>query len=144
MDTMTEEDITKLRALAEAATPGPWIAEVDAFDHEEISAVVADAKTNLLFTSGCDVSMHHSNDAWSTEDSRLRDAQWEKAKASQAMRDATYIAACSPDVVRGLLDRLRDAQDEISRLGRQLSVCATEDVDRGNSEGSGGWTPGGL
>jgi len=88
-------DRDALRRLCEAATPGPYVAEVDIFDGDVWEAIVSNAGTSILFTAGTDVPVHHGvlNGAWSAEDSRMRDEQCAKAKQSQAMRDAQFLAA---------------------------------------------------
>ena len=93
-------DFDELRAKALAATPGPWMADIDVFSDENgYEACVSNVGTAILFTSGCDVPLHRPSHDWTANDSAIQHTRTEQAKASQPMVDAVYIAAASPDVV---------------------------------------------
>jgi len=92
---MTHSELDQLRALAHAATPGPWRVEAQGHAWQEVARV-----NNLEVAPPDSVELAHCAD------------------------DAAYIAAVSPDVVLGLIaevERLRlllresTAWNEISR-----------------------------
>jgi len=92
---MTHSELDQLRALARAATPGPWRVEAQGHAWQEVARV-----NNLEVAPPDSVELAHCAD------------------------DAAYIAAVSPDVVLGLIaevERLRlllresTAWNEISR-----------------------------
>ncbi len=81
--------LTTLRSLAEAATPGPWTTE-NPFD-EHFTAIAApdvpeQGSPNII--ASC---IYDEADA---ED------------ATEAIRNAAFIAACSPDVILALIGEL--------------------------------------
>lgn len=99
-------DTKKLRELAAKATPGPWKSELDKFEDYEIVATVADEKVELLAClDAVSVSAPYQE-----EDHR---EAWALAKQSQALRDAEFIAACSPSTIVALCDAL-DAADALA------------------------------
>lgn len=125
----TKTDVVKLRAAAQAATKGPWAANLDVFNDEDgIVACVVDSPITMLVQIGTDIPLHHVPDdgRWTAEDDAKRDAQWEKARQSQALRDANYLAAASPDVVLSLLDRLEQLE---SALGEACDWLDGEGYD---------------
>jgi uncharacterized protein YciI len=71
--------VAALRKVAEAATPGPWVAEDGEVWRPSPIADLAVAEAELV-------------------------------------RNAAYIAAASPDVVLGLLDRLDAAEAKVARV----------------------------
>ena len=83
---MTDDDVKRLRALAERATPGPW-----SIDRRSSTLVRADAERYIANAGG-----YYTN----TIDSATL--------AAQLDANAVYIAAASPDVLLALLDE-RDA-----------------------------------
>ncbi len=92
---MTAAELNQLRALARAATPGPWRVEAQGHAPQQVARV-----NNLEVAPPDSVELAHCAD------------------------DAAYIAAASPDVVLGLIDEvaglrllLREAyaRHEISR-----------------------------
>lgn len=116
-------DRDKLRELASRATPGPWQASVDLFaDDEDIRAVVDTPNVDLMFSCGTDVMPHRGGDSpsnpWTADDSRKRDEQYAKARESQAMRDAAFIAAART-AVPALLDQLEAVESERDGLARR-------------------------
>ena len=97
---MTPDRLANLRALAEAATPGPWTVQDHADDDgDDAPRIVA-------------------------PDSQEPENPWFVAEACACCgpgdatpANARYIAAVSPDVVMGLLDALAEA--EASRLAAE-------------------------
>lgn len=88
---MTAEEITHLRTLAQAATPGPWAIERSTARHDSRVLVKASAPSQALARIGGDSLRAIESDAL-----------------------AAYIAAVSPDVVLALLaevERLRGLID---------------------------------
>lgn len=116
-------DHSTLRKLATAATPGPWEAELDCFSEaDKIEAVVSTEGTRMLFSSGTDVPLHRQAGArWTEDDELKRDAQWAKARETQELRDAQYIAAANPSAVLALLDELDEARAEVAELRSRLA-----------------------
>lgn len=94
-------DIESIRKRHEAATPGPYIADLDVFDPEgaEIEACVSSPDCSILFTSGCGVA-----NVGTDED---RAAAWAKARASQGLRDAEFLAGTHDDVADLLAENAR-------------------------------------
>lgn len=114
---MTTADRKALRKLAEAATPGPRKAAVDLFDIDDEIVAVVDGAGDMLFRCGTGVEPYRGPedpDGWTAVDSVKRDARWKQAHATQAMADATFIAAANPTAVLSLLD-------EVERLERELA-----------------------
>jgi len=93
---MTDHD--ELRALAEAATPGPW-------DSEYVWQAVRHIVRNCDFVQGADEFSDGDGFGWNY--------------GPRGEGDPAYIAAVSPDVVVGLLD-------EIAELRAALSVAVDE------------------
>jgi hypothetical protein len=115
-------DLDAIEQLARAATPGPYQSDLDMFSMDEgINAIVSNVGTTILFAAETDVMPHRRSDdePWTAEDRAKRDEQWAKARETQELRDAHYIAAVSPDVVLSLLAELR-------KLRRDLARTATE------------------
>jgi len=79
-------DPKQLRALAEAATPGPWSASISRQTQPHAPCVQSSDGVQV-----CHLRRHYP---------------------SEADTDARYIAAISPDVVLALLDRLEAAERE--------------------------------
>jgi hypothetical protein len=103
-------DLDAIEQLARAATPGPYQSDLDMFSMDEgINAIVSNVGTTILFAAETDVMPHRRSDdePWTAEDRAKRDEQWAKARETQELRDAQYIAAVSPDVVLSLLAELR-------------------------------------
>ena len=74
---MTDDDIKRLRRLAEQATPGPWRVNMKGHSYHEVARV-----NDLEIAPPNSVDLSH----WTV--------------------DAAYIAAASPDVVLALLDEI--------------------------------------
>ncbi len=95
-------DTKNMRELAEAATPGPWYVQYgDDASHMCMTAISTRNKrlnnqgcfTESEFESLIAITLHQSY-PWVDPDCKNDDA------------NSNYIAACSPDVVLGLLDAL--------------------------------------
>lgn len=80
---ISDSDRSEGRALLEAATPGPWIADLDIFDVAEpdIEACVSNEGVSILFTSDTGIS----------NPSGPNDPKWAEANGSQALTDAKAI-----------------------------------------------------
>lgn len=100
-------DYAELRRLAEAATPGPWHFCRDKDDCAMVTvAPGADCSTERSFIAVA---------AWADND------------------DAAYIAALSPDVVLGLLDRILELEKEPVRVvhdSPSLLAAARREADK--------------
>lgn len=90
-------DLDAIEALLTAATPGPWLADLDIFDPDdhEIEACVSSADVRILFTSGTGYTYGEAPEV-------ERAAAWAAAKASQQMTDARLIAA-APTALREVI-----------------------------------------
>lgn len=103
---MTDDDIARLRGLAQAATPGPWEA-----------AETPSGKGKVLcggVFSVCNTTA---------------------GPYKQQRADAAYIAAASPDVLLRLLDALDEARrerDEAKRDARELRFLWEQRGERAN------------
>lgn len=99
-------DYTEFRAIAKAATPGPYKSDLDRFDNEEwaeIEACVTDPTGNMLFRAGTNVLAEITG-------------AWGLASESQARKDALFFATFSPEVVLGLLDKLEQYETHAKAL----------------------------
>ena len=84
---MTRSELNQLRALAQAATPGPWRVEAQGHAPHEVARV-----NNLEVAPPDSVELAH------------------------CATDAAYIAAVSPDVVLGLIDEVLSCRRRIGAL----------------------------
>lgn len=84
---MTHSELDQLRALARAATPGPWRVEAQGHAWQEVARV-----NNLEVAPPASVELAH------------------------CATDAAYIAAVSPDVVLGLIDEVLTSRRRIGAL----------------------------
>jgi len=84
---MTDDDIKRLRRLAEQATPGPWRVNMKGHSYHEVARV-----NDLEVAPPDSVELAHCAD------------------------DAAYIAAVSPDVVLGLIDEVLTSRRRIGAL----------------------------
>lgn len=96
---MTADDIKALRALAEAATQGPWQDDADG-----VHRVHAGRHRVIL-------SINISDE--------------------QRVRDAAFVAACSPDRIARLLDALEEAQRDAERV-RAVALQAVSHTYEGD------------
>lgn len=98
---LSDEELAAIEARAASATPGPWKSELDIFDPEgqAIVACFSDEGINVL-------GMLETDERAPT--GPLDDA-WERARASQEMKDATFCAHAREDIPRLLAEirRLR-------------------------------------
>ena len=119
---MTNEE---LLALAAAASPRPYVAELDDFGNGEHEAIVSNAKTDILFTAGTGIGYAAPADgSWTPADEEAKNETWRRARETQAMRDAAFLAAAANEVERLI--------HEISDL-RRLSAARgamVEDLNR--------------
>ena len=99
-------DLDAIEALLTAATPGPWLADLDIFDPDdhEIEACVSNADVRILFTSGTGYTYGEAPEV-------ERAAAWAAAKASQQMTDARLIAA-APLALREVIAYARALEQE--------------------------------
>jgi len=101
---MTDDDITRLREAAQAATKGPW-SHVQSGGGYENYVYAPISRYGVSWAGDSPVKV-----AYLPHDPRgFRDAQ-----------DAAYIAAASPDVVTRLIDRLERAERERDVLAALL------------------------
>lgn len=110
---MTDDDIARLRGLAQAAPLGPWHAPGLAEVHDETHRVIA---------------MCMDVDPVPDEDRPVPDVE-------EGDRIAAYIAAASPDVLLALLDErdaLRRERDEAQRDARELRFLWEQRGERAN------------
>jgi len=120
---MTPEQLAHLRALASAATPGPWESDLDICDSEEgIVALVFDGEYRLFASLATDVVIKQRGETWTEEDTKRRDEYWRFARSSQELRDAQYIAAANPQAVLALLDRIGELEVYADAIRRAQEV----------------------
>lgn len=108
---MTSDEIARLRALAEKATPGPW---------ERMNA------TDVFTASGVEAAdgrRASRNDGWQVADCQcgltfLPDGEQAELKPAEQIANAEWIAAAR--------DALPRALDEIERLRSVLMVIASK------------------
>ena len=100
--------LDELRRLAEAATPGPWEATIFDSGHSK-------------FEFEASVCTQDVGDSICRMEGLLRTTDNERYRTDGSL-DALYIAAVSPDVVLGLLDRLDRMTDLQDRLRRAESA----------------------
>jgi hypothetical protein len=124
---MSDDDITRLRTLAQAATPGPWQWDGNVCDYDESNEspwLVTDAYATGIYK-------------------HLRGGVILKGGIKCLNEaDAAYIAAASPDAFLGLLDRLADAERERDALAADAARyrwLASRMVHVGHPAGAG-WT----
>lgn len=118
---MTPEQRQDLRAKCEAATPGPW--RRHGFAVRATGGVVSKRIGEPLRVAFCDNS---PGAAWAAGVSLIQNLAVLLRDGKEA--DASYIAAASPDVVLGLLDRIEELE------ARPCAACA---VRYGGSIGPG-------
>jgi hypothetical protein len=93
-------DIKAIRERANAATKGPWLADLDVFSvNEPIQACVSNVGTSMLLTL----------DAGSS---------WSEARESQGLKDAEFIAASISDIP-ALCDEVERLRETIFRIYKQ-------------------------
>jgi len=105
------DDLDRLDKLAEAATPGPW--EADLTDPSVWGP------ERIIFGN------YTMNDGFDSPG-------WEDGTSS----DLEFIAAANPSVVRALVQRVRDAEAEAGRLGsvESLFIDEQERAERAEAE----------
>ena len=125
---MTALDLDRLEQLARGATPGPWSHDLDQFSDEDgPEACITDGTIAMLARIGTDVALPPrlpDHIPFTAERRASLDAAWALAKESQAMRDAAFIAAASPDVVIALVQRVRKAEaNQLPSNDRGTCTC---------------------
>lgn len=109
------DDVARLRALAEAATPGPWEANALGSEGYDVRAENPDGGLRRLTIARC------GRESWETDKS-----------------NAAYIAAMSPDTALRILGRLAEAERERDALRdgiRRLAALLSDDLaDGGESD----------
>ena len=109
--------LKQIAARVEAATRGPWTAEVDRFDDETGWIVLLSNESLALFAKlePADVTGESSTEVCT----------------SQAMRDGQFLAAARSDVPWLLreVERMREALKGVYPLIKQAFVCPTTDTD---------------
>lgn len=120
---MTDEQAARLRALAEAATPGPWDVRV-AYDADN---GVVDPNTYVAPGYYDNIGIYSASaDKWPAACDEYNIFE---------RNDAAYIAAASPDVLLSLLDALDEARrerDEAKRDARELRFLWEQRGERAN------------
>lgn len=89
---MTDDEIKKLAALADEATPGPWLPTIK----KEVGPVSIEDDQSLGMVIPCADAYTHA--------------------------DAVYIAAANPTAIKGLIERLKQAETQRDEAYRAL-VC---------------------
>lgn len=120
---MAEIDRPSLRALAAAATPGPWRTE---------SQAIAPGDSDTLEIIG---SPPGGGEVVAIVDAI--ECSWGDAPATQYERNARYIAAVSPPVLLALLDALDAAERERAKLRAMCEAIhadASMQIADGNCE----------
>lgn len=110
---MSDIDLDGLAVLAQAATPGPWTADVLGSEGYAVNAERPASDHRLR--------------------RRLRVArcgheEWETDKAN-----AAFIAACDPDTILALRERVREAEAERRRDTELIVDARLEAVERGTT-----------
>ena len=91
-------NLTQLRALAAQATPGPWEWNGEGLTVPSRKSIDREhGETIQFFRMGKD------------------GACWDA--------DATFIAACSPTTINGLLDEIEQMREALKKYGRHLDTC---------------------
>ena len=92
---MTDDEIKKLAALADEATPGPWLPTIK----KEVGPVSIEDDQSLGMVIPCEDAYTHA--------------------------DAVYIAAANPTAIKGLIERLKQAETQRDEAYRAL-VCLVD------------------
>lgn len=100
---MTDDDIKRLKRLAEQATPGPWRVNMKGHSYHEVARV-----NDLEIAPPNSVDLSH----WTV--------------------DAAYIAAASPDVVLALLDEIERLRAALTKANAQAERFEREWYLRGD------------
>ena len=93
---MTDDEIKKLAALADEATPGPWLPTIK----KEVGPVSIEDDQSLGMVIPCEDAYTHA--------------------------DAVYIAAANPTAIKGLIERLKQAETQ-----RDAAYMAVKNLYRG-------------
>ena len=120
-DNFMAADLAKLKAIAEAATPGPWreIERCDNAHDDESCGVTSEQKTKYGHTVGI-----------------FKSDAYDECRHPVIRTNAAYIAASSPDVVLALIgecERLR-AWPDVAVAACAKRRCSTLERDRNEAE----------
>ena len=125
-------DLDAAEKLSDSATPGPWIAELDCFDLDDgIDAIVSNEGTTILFKSSTDTPIHRGSGPdgdWTADDSAKRDVQWAKARDTQELRDARFIAAARtlvPDLIRAVREARAERDAAVANAAESQRIAST-------------------
>ena len=94
-----------LRELAQAATPGPWKVYDKGRSTPHVGTISPDSKAGWKYDTICDLYEDEADNY---------DTNNEYVPFSDSVANAEFIAACSPDVVLGLLDEIKDLRTGIA------------------------------
>jgi hypothetical protein len=133
---ITPDELKQLRALCEKATAGPWMSDLDQFDHDEIDACVSDEQTTMLARIGTGVVPLTVPDGvpWSQAIDEQSKSLWSKARCSQARTDADFIAAARTALPRLLDERERSEGGEVNV---ECTLCGSATALTGSCRGCG-------
>jgi hypothetical protein len=111
---VTNNELKRLRKLAEAATPGPWDASIDLERPDDVRVCyVRDGKH-------CDWCVSLSGEC--VEGTR----EWTPETLQRWRADAAFIAAANPTAVIALLDAVEGYQRGVDALRDQLAAANAE------------------
>lgn len=116
--TPTEAQVRELLELEGKASIVPWKHDLDKFDDENgIQACVTDDNIEMLATiaTGANYYGGCEYDKWTPEMEAEKNAAWSKAKESQALNDAAFIAA-SRNALRPLAESWLELRDALARM----------------------------
>src|ERR1700733_5207980 len=99
-----KEQMTKLLELASKATPGPWRLE------PKIEKLESGKEWTYYEIWHSPDGTFHPEDTYSLHDNNTEGTQ-------------TYIAACSPDVITALCERLQKYEEALEHIGSDDWVC---------------------
>lgn len=97
-------DLIKLKALAIAATPGPWTHRTS----DEFGSGVGNKDNEYCVQS----NHNHGSKSWS-RDIAVAAHAFSYRKDDDAFKNMEFISACSPDVVLRLVEALEEARDSL-------------------------------
>jgi len=97
----------RLREVAQAATPGPWIVP----DLEELTQKRAIHRGEVIVEERSPGGIEHIATAYCG------------AYEGHGLRNAAYIASASPDVVLGMLDRIERLEEALMKYGSHYGHC---------------------
>lgn len=115
---MTAIDLTRLKAAAQAATPGPWtVGYGDGLTGSRVGAVVP---LDSGDTPHIPIAAGDEAVSWVTS------FEPDDDERAQMQRDADFIAAANPAAVLELIERLEDQAKDIAHYDEQLERAEAE------------------